>query len=343
MTENKKKVPSKDADENKQKALDATISTIEKQFGKGAIMRMDNESTVKNVEAISTGSIGLDHALGVGGFPRGRVIEVYGPEASGKTTLALHAIAETQRSGGITAFVDAEHAFDPTYAKGLGIKNEDLLISQPDYGEQALEIVDQLIRSSAVDMIVIDSVSALTPKAELDGEMGDTHVGLQARLMSQALRKITATVSKSKTTVIFINQLRMKIGVPSYMSPETTSGGNALKFYCSVRLDVRRIASLKTSESVIGNRVRVKVVKNKVAPPFREAEMDIIFGRGISKFGELIDLGVEFGLVEIAGAWFSYSGERIGQGKDNAQKFLQANSDLGLKLEKEVREKLSSK
>ena len=343
MTENKKKVPSKDADENKQKALDATISTIEKQFGKGAIMRMDNESTVKNVEAISTGSIGLDHALGVGGFPRGRVIEVYGPEASGKTTLALHAIAETQRSGGITAFVDAEHAFDPTYAKGLGIKNEDLLISQPDYGEQALEIVDQLIRSSAVDMIVIDSVSALTPKAELDGEMGDTHVGLQARLMSQALRKITATVSKSKTTVIFINQLRMKIGVPSYMSPETTSGGNALKFYCSVRLDVRRIASLKTSESVIGNRVRVKVVKNKVAPPFREAEMDIIFGRGISKFGELIDLGVEFGLVEKAGAWFSYSVERIGQGKDNAQKFLQANSDLGLKLEKEVREKISSK
>ena len=343
MTENKKKVPSKDANENKQKALDATISTIEKQFGKGSIMRMDNESTVKNVEAISTGSIGLDHALGVGGFPRGRVIEVYGPEASGKTTLALHAIAETQRSGGITAFVDAEHAFDPTYAKGLGIKNEDLLISQPDYGEQALEIVDQLIRSSAVDMIVIDSVSALTPKAELDGEMGDTHVGLQARLMSQALRKITATVSKSKTTVIFINQLRMKIGVPSYMSPETTSGGNALKFYCSVRLDVRRIASLKTSESVIGNRVRVKVVKNKVAPPFREAEMDIIFGRGISKFGELIDLGVEFGLVEKAGAWFSYSGERIGQGKDNAQKFLQANSDLGLKLEKEVREKISSK
>jgi recombination protein RecA len=343
LTENKKKVPSKDADENKQKALDATISTIEKQFGKGSIMRLDNESSVKNVEAISTGSIALDHALGVGGFPRGRVIEVYGPEASGKTTLALHAIAETQRSGGITAFVDAEHAFDPTYAKGLGIKNEDLLISQPDYGEQALEIVDQLIRSSAVDMVVIDSVAALTPKAELDGEMGDTHVGLQARLMSQALRKITATVSKSKTTVIFINQLRMKIGVPSYMSPETTSGGNALKFYCSVRLDVRRIASLKTSESVIGNRVRVKVVKNKVAPPFREAEMDIIFGRGISKFGELIDLGVEFGLVEKAGAWFSYSGERIGQGKDNAQKFLQTNADLGLKLEKEVREKISSK
>ena len=306
-------------------------------------MRLDNESSVKNVDAIPTGSIALDHALGVGGFPRGRVIEVYGPEASGKTTLALHAIAETQRSGGITAFVDAEHAFDPSYAKGLGIKNEDLLISQPDYGEQALEIVDQLIRSSAVDMVVVDSVAALTPKAELDGEMGDTHVGLQARLMSQALRKITATVSKSKTTVIFINQLRMKIGVPSYMSPETTSGGNALKFYCSVRLDVRRIASLKTSENVIGNRVRVKVVKNKVAPPFREAEMDIIFGKGISKFGELIDLGVEFGLVDKAGAWFSYSGERIGQGKDNAQKFLQSNSDLGKKLEKEVKEKISQR
>ncbi len=343
MAESKKKIPTKEANDNKQKALDATISTIEKQFGKGSIMRLDNESSVKNVDAIPTGSIALDHALGVGGFPRGRVIEVYGPEASGKTTLALHAIAETQRSGGITAFVDAEHAFDPSYAKGLGIKNEDLLISQPDYGEQALEIVDQLIRSSAVDMVVVDSVAALTPKAELDGEMGDTHVGLQARLMSQALRKITATVSKSKTTVIFINQLRMKIGVPSYMSPETTSGGNALKFYCSVRLDVRRIASLKTSENVIGNRVRVKVVKNKVAPPFREAEMDIIFGKGISKFGELIDLGVEFGLVDKAGAWFSYSGERIGQGKDNAQKFLQSNSDLGKKLEKEVKEKISQR
>ena len=343
MAESKKKIPTKEANDNKQKALDATISTIEKQFGKGSIMRLDNESSVKNVDAIPTGSIALDHALGVGGFPRGRVIEVYGPEASGKTTLALHAIAETQRSGGITAFVDAEHAFDPSYAKGLGIKNEDLLISQPDYGEQALEIVDQLIRSSAVDMVVVDSVAALTPKAELDGEMGDTHVGLQARLMSQALRKITATVSKSKTTVIFINQLRMKIGVPSYMSPETTSGGNALKFYCSVRLDVRRIASLKTSENVIGNRVRVKVVKNKVAQPFREAEMDIIFCKGISKFGELIDLGVEFGLVDKAGAWFSYSGERIGQGKDNAQKFLQSNSDLGKKLEKEVKEKISQR
>ena len=343
MVESKKNSSNQEPKNNKQKTLDATISTIEKQFGKGSIMRLDNDSSVKNVEAVSSGSIALDHALGVGGFPRGRVIEIYGPEASGKTTLALHAIAETQRSGGITAFVDAEHAFDPTYSKGLGIVNEELLISQPDYGEQAMEIVDQLIRSSAVDMIVIDSVAALTPKAELDGEMGDTHVGLQARLMSQALRKITATVSKSKTTVIFINQIRHKIGVPAYMSPETTSGGNALKFYCSVRLDVRRISSLKTSDSVIGNRVRVKVVKNKVAPPFREAEMDIIFGKGISKFGELIDLGVEFGLVEKAGAWFSYSGERIGQGKDNAQKFLQSNIDLGNKLEEEVAASMSSK
>ena len=343
MVESKKNSSNQEPSNNKQKTLDATISTIEKQFGKGSIMRLDNDSSVKNVEAVSSGSIALDHALGVGGFPRGRVIEIYGPEASGKTTLALHAIAETQRSGGITAFVDAEHAFDPTYSKGLGIVNEELLISQPDYGEQAMEIVDQLIRSSAVDMIVIDSVAALTPKAELDGEMGDTHVGLQARLMSQALRKITATVSKSKTTVIFINQIRHKIGVPAYMSPETTSGGNALKFYCSVRLDVRRISSLKTSDNVIGNRVRVKVVKNKVAPPFREAEMDIIFGKGISKFGELIDLGVEFGLVEKAGAWFSYSGERIGQGKDNAQKFLQSNIDLGNKLEEEVAASMSSK
>ena len=343
MVESKKNSSNQEPSNNKQKTLDATISTIEKQFGKGSIMRLDNDSSVKNVEAVSSGSIALDHALGVGGFPRGRVIEIYGPEASGKTTLALHAIAETQRSGGITAFVDAEHAFDPTYSKGLGIVNEELLISQPDYGEQAMEIVDQLIRSSAVDMIVIDSVAALTPKAELDGEMGDTHVGLQARLMSQALRKITATVSKSKTTVIFINQIRHKIGVPAYMSPETTSGGNALKFYCSVRLDVRRISSLKTSDSVIGNRVRVKVVNNKVAPPFREAEMDIIFGKGISKFGELIDLGVEFGLVEKAGAWFSYSGERIGQGKDNAQKFLQSNIDLGNKLEEEVAASMSSK
>ena len=330
-----KKNSDNDDSKDKLKAIESTISSIEKQFGKGSIMRLDGDS-VKDVVSISSGSICIDSALGVGGFPRGRIIEIYGPEASGKTTLALHAIAETQSNGGVTAFVDAEHAFDPSYAKGIGIKNEELLISQPDYGEQALEIVDQLVRSSAVDMVVVDSVAALTPKSELDGEMGDTHVGLQARLMSQALRKITATVSRSKCTVIFINQLRMKIGVPSYMSPETTTGGNALKFYSSVRLDVRRIASIKTPDSVVGNRVRVKVVKNKVAPPFKEAEVDIIFGKGISKLGELIDLGVEFGFVEKAGAWFSYSGERIGQGRDNAQKFLNENSDMKKKLEKEI-------
>ena len=336
----KTNIEEEDSAKDKKKTIEATISAIEKQFGKGSIMRLEEGSTVKNVISIPTGSIGLDSALGVGGFPRGRIIEVYGPEASGKTTLALHAIAETQKNGGITAFVDAEHAFDPTYARGLGIKTEELLISQPDYGEQALEIVDQLVRSASVDMVVIDSVAALTPKAELDGEMGDTHVGRQARLMSQALRKITATVSKSKSTVIFINQLRMKIGVPAYMSPETTTGGNALKFYSSVRLDVRRIASIKTTESVIGNRVRVKVVKNKVAPPFREAEMDIIFGKGISRLGELVDLGVQFDLVEKAGAWFSYSDERIGQGRDNAQKFLEENSKLANKLEKEIKDKI---
>ena len=343
MSEIKKNTIEKEDNQDKQKALDMAISAIEKQFGRGSIMRLDDGSPIENVNTISSGSIGLDNALGVGGFPRGRVIEIYGPEAGGKTTLALHAIAETQKSGGTAAFVDAEHALDPPYAKRLGIKTEELLISQPDFGEQALEIVDQLIRSSAIDMIVIDSVAALTPKAELDGEMGDVHVGLQARLMSQALRKITSTVSKSKTTVIFINQLRMKIGVPSYMNPETTTGGNALKFYASIRLDVRRIASIKTAESVVGNRVRVKVVKNKVAPPFREAELDIIFGKGISKFGELIDLGVEFGFVEKAGAWFSCSGERIGQGRDNAQKFLEENSDLANKLEKDIRSQIALK
>ena len=340
MPDSKKDLQEKDDSKDKLKAIESTINSIEKQFGKGSIMRLDGDS-LKDVISISTGSICIDSALGVGGFPRGRIIEIYGPEASGKTTLALHAIAETQANGGVTAFVDAEHAFDPTYAKGIGIKNEELLISQPDYGEQALEIVDQLIRSSAVDMVVVDSVAALTPKSELDGEMGDTHVGLQARLMSQALRKITATVSRSKCTVIFINQLRMKIGVPSYMSPETTTGGNALKFYSSVRLDVRRIASIKTPESVVGNRVRVKVVKNKVGPPFREAEVDIIFGKGISKLGELIDLGVEFGFVDKAGAWFSYSGERIGQGRDNAQKFLLENNDLRKQLEKQIKEKIN--
>ena len=330
MAETKKTTDQLDESKDKLKAIESTISSIEKQFGKGSIMRLDGD-TVKDVVSISTGSICIDSALGVGGFPRGRIIEIYGPEASGKTTLALHAIAETQENGGVTAFVDAEHAFDPSYAKGIGIKNEELLISQPDYGEQALEIVDQLVRSSAVDMVVVDSVAALTPKSELDGEMGDTHVGLQARLMSQALRKITATVSRSKCTVIFINQLRMKIGVPSYMSPETTTGGNALKFYSSVRLDVRRIASIKTPDSVVGNRVRVKVVKNKVA------EVDIIFGKGISKLGELIDLGVELGFVEKAGAWYSYSGERIGQGRENSQKFLNENPNMKNKLEKEIK------
>ena len=343
MSETKKDTVKEESDKDKKKSLDATVSAIEKQFGKGSIMRLDDDSRVQDVRAVSTGSIALDSALGVGGFPRGRVVEVYGPEASGKTTLALHAIAENQREGGTTAFVDAEHAFDPTYAKGLGIKTDELLFSQPDFGEQALEIVDQLIKSSAVDMVVVDSVAALTPKAELDGEMGDKHVGLQARLMSQALRKITSSVSRSKTTVIFINQLRMKIGVPSYMSPETTTGGNALKFYASVRLDVRRIASIKTPDGVIGNRVRVKVVKNKVAPPFREAEFDIVFGKGISKFGELIDLGVEFGFVEKAGAWFSYAGERIGQGRENSQKFLEENSNLAVKLEQEVKNQIASK
>ena len=336
MAETKKTTDQLDDSKDKLKAIESTISSIEKQFGKGSIMRLDGD-TVKDVVSISTGSICIDSALGVGGFPRGRIIEIYGPEASGKTTLALHAIAETQENGGVTAFVDAEHAFDPSYAKGIGIKNEELLISQPDYGEQALEIVDQLVRSSAVDMVVVDSVAALTPKSELDGEMGDTHVGLQARLMSQALRKITATVSRSKCTVIFINQLRMKIGVPSYMSPETTTGGNALKFYSSVRLDVRRIASIKTPDSVVGNRVRVKVVKNKVAPPFKEAEVDIIFGKGISKLGELIDLGVELGFVEKAGAWYSHNGEKIGQGKVNASNFLKENSKIKNSLLKEIR------
>lgn len=340
MAESKKNTQDEES-RDKIKAIESTIQSIEKQFGKGSIMRLDNEASIQNVVAISSGSICIDSALGVGGFPRGRIIEIYGPEASGKTTLALHAIAETQANGGVTAFVDAEHAFDPSYARGIGIKTDELLISQPDYGEQALEIVDQLVRSSAVDMVVIDSVAALTPKTELDGDMGDTHVGLQARLMSQALRKITATVSRSKCTVIFINQLRMKIGVPSYMSPETTTGGNALKFYSSVRLDVRRIASIKTSDSVVGNRCRVKVVKNKVAPPFKEAEVDIIFGKGISKLGELIDLGVEFGFVDKAGAWFSYSDERIGQGRDNAQKFLEQNPDMKEKLEKEIKSKIN--
>ena len=338
MPDSKKDLQEKDDSKDKLKAIESTINSIEKQFGKGSIMRLDGDS-LKDVVSISTGSICIDSALGVGGFPRGRIIEIYGPEASGKTTLALHAIAETQANGGVTAFVDAEHAFDPTYAKGIGIKNEELLISQPDYGEQALEIVDQLIRSSAVDMVVVDSVAALTPKSELDGEMGDTHVGLQARLMSQALRKITATVSRSKCTVIFINQLRMKIGVPSYMSPETTTGGNALKFYASIRLDIRRSTQIKSSDGVVmGNKTRVKIVKNKVAPPFKLAEFDIMYGEGISKVGEVIDLAVESEIINKSGSWFSYEGTKLGQGRDAVKTLLKDNPDLMETLETKLKE-----
>lgn len=324
-----------DTDE-KNKNIDVAISTIEKQFGKGSIMRLGKESSLSDIPVITSGSLGLDIALGVGGFPRGRIVEVYGPEASGKTTIALHAIAEAQRAGGITAFVDAEHALSTSYAAALGIKVEDLLISQPDFGEQALEIVDTLIRSNAVDLIVLDSVAALTPRAEIEGEMGDTHVGLQARLMSQALRKITANVSRSKTIVIFVNQLRMKIGVPAYMNPETTTGGNALRFYSSVRIDIRRIGSLKDGDRIVGNRVRAKLVKNKVAPPFREAEFEVFFGRGISKLGELVDLGSRFNVIKKSGTWYSYEGERIGQGRENSKKFLHENPEIREKIRNEI-------
>lgn len=324
-----------DLDE-KNKNIDVAISTIEKQFGKGSIMRLGEDASLSDIPVITSGSLGLDIALGVGGFPRGRIVEVYGPEASGKTTIALHAIAEAQKAGGITAFVDAEHALSTSYAAALGIKVEDLLISQPDFGEQALEIVDTLIRSNAVDLIVLDSVAALTPRAEIEGEMGDTHVGLQARLMSQALRKITANVSRSKTIVIFVNQLRMKIGVPAYMNPETTTGGNALRFYSSVRVDIRRIGSLKDGDRIIGNRVRAKLVKNKVAPPFREAEFEVIFGRGISKLGELVDLGTKFNVVKKSGTWYSYEGERIGQGRENSKKFLHEHPEIREKIRAEI-------
>ena len=324
-----------DLDE-KNKNIDVAISTIEKQFGKGSIMRLGEDASLSDIPVITSGSLGLDIALGVGGFPRGRIVEVYGPEASGKTTIALHAIAEAQKAGGITAFVDAEHALSTSYAAALGIKVEDLLISQPDFGEQALEIVDTLIRSNAVDLIVLDSVAALTPRAEIEGEMGDTHVGLQARLMSQALRKITANVSRSKTIVIFVNQLRMKIGVPAYMNPETTTGGNALRFYSSVRVDIRRIGSLKDGDRIIGNRVRAKLVKNKVAPPFREAEFEVIFGRGISKLGELVDLGTRFNVVKKSGTWYSYEGERIGQGRENSKKFLHEHPEIREKIRNEI-------
>jgi len=312
----------------KEKSIDLAISSIEKQFGKGSIMRLGSDATIPSISVISTGSLGMDIALGVGGLPRGRIIEIYGPESSGKTTIALHAIAECQKSGGIAAFVDAEHALDPVYAKNLGVKVDDLLISQPDFGEQALEIVDTLIRSGAVDIIVLDSVAALTPRAEIEGEMGDSHVGLQARLMSQALRKITANVSRSKTIVVFINQTRMKIGVPSYMNPETTTGGTALRFYSSVRLDIRRIGSVKDGEQVLGNRIRVRMVKNKVAPPFKEAEFDVIFGKGISRLGEIIDLGLKYKVVDRSGTWFSYKDEKLGQGRDNSKSFLIENPDI---------------
>jgi recombination protein RecA len=324
-------------DKEKAKAIDAALSQIERAFGKGSIMRLGKGAKPVEIETVSTGSLGLDIALGVGGLPRGRVIEIYGPESSGKTTLALHVIAEAQRTGGVCAFVDAEHALDPIYARKLGVNLDDLLISQPDTGEQGLEIADTLVRSGAIDVLVVDSVAALTPKAELDGEMGDVQPGLQARLMSQALRKLTGSISRSKTMVIFINQIRMKIGV-MYGSPETTTGGNALKFYASVRLDIRRISTLKERDEAVGNQVRVKVVKNKVAPPFKQVEFDIMFGEGISKVGELIDLGVKAGMVEKSGSWFSFDSQRLGQGRENAKSFLRENPDIANRIEAAIRQ-----
>ena len=327
--------PSRDKS-NKDKALSLAIGSIEKAYGKGAIMRLGDGTAIEKVPVIPSGSLSLDIALGVGGFPQGRIVEIYGPEASGKTTLSLHAIAEAQRAGGVAAFIDAEHALDVSYARKLGVNTEELLVAQPDHGEQALEIADTLVRSGAVDIIVVDSVAALVPKAEIEGEMGDTHVGLQARLMSQALRKLTGTVHKSNTTLFFINQIRMKIGV-MFGSPETTSGGNALKFYSSVRLDIRRIGTIKQGDTAIGNRTRVKVVKNKLAPPFRVVEFDIVFGTGISKTGEILDLGVEAGIVEKSGAWYSAMGERLGQGRENSRAFLDEHPELRLTLEKQIR------
>ena len=324
-------------DKDKSKAIDAALAQIERAFGKGSIMRLGKNDKVQEVETVSTGSLGLDIALGVGGLPRGRVIEIYGPESSGKTTLALHTIAEAQKKGGVCAFVDAEHALDPVYARKLGVNLDDLLISQPDTGEQALEITDTLVRSGAIDVLVVDSVAALTPRAEIEGEMGDSQPGLQARLMSQALRKLTGSISRSKCMVIFINQIRMKIGV-MYGSPETTTGGNALKFYASVRLDIRRISTIKDRDEAIGNQVRVKVVKNKVAPPFKQVEFDIMFGEGVSKVGELIDLGVKAGIVEKSGAWFSHSSQRLGQGRENAKGFLRDNPDIAAKIEGAIRQ-----
>lgn len=326
-------------EENKKKALGAALSQIEKQFGKGSVMRLGDSSEIRDIEVISTGSLTLDIALGVGGLPRGRIVEIYGPESSGKTTLTLQVIAACQRQGGTAAFIDAEHALDPSYARRLGVNTDELLVSQPDTGEQALEIADMLVRSSAVDVVVIDSVAALTPKAEIEGEMGDSHMGLQARLMSQALRKLTANIKRSNTLVVFINQIRMKIGV-MFGNPETTTGGNALKFYASVRLDIRRIGSVKNGEEIVGSETRVKVVKNKVAPPFKQAEFDILYNEGISREGEIIELGVLHNLVDKAGAWFSYSGQRIGQGKDNVRIYLRENPKIANEIEAKIREKL---
>ncbi len=329
-------------DENRKKALAAALTQIERQFGKGSVMRLGDGGAVRDVEAISTGSLGLDVALGIGGIPRGRVVEIYGPESSGKTTLTLQCVAAAQAMGGTAAFIDAEHALDPEYARKLGVNVEDLLVSQPDTGEQALEIADMLVRSAAVDIVVIDSVAALVPKAEIEGEMGDSHVGLQARLMSQALRKLTGNIKRSNTIVIFINQIRMKIGV-MFGSPETTTGGNALKFYASVRMDIRRIGSVKKGAEVIGNETRVKIVKNKMAPPFKQAEFEILYGEGISWHGELVDLGVEHNLVDKSGSWYSYNGDRIGQGKDNAREYLKEHPEVAKEIDAKLREILLPK
>ena len=329
-------------DDSRKQALNSALSQIERQFGKGAIMRMGDPSVVRDIDVVSTGSLGLDLALGVGGLPRGRVMEIYGPESSGKTTLTLEVIARTQRDGGTAAFIDAEHALDPQYAEKIGVNVDELLVSQPDTGEQALEIADMIVRSGAVDVVVVDSVAALTPKAELEGEMGDSHVGLHARLMSQALRKLTANIKRSNTLVIFINQIRMKIGV-MFGSPETTTGGNALKFYSSVRLDIRRIGAIKKRDEVIGNQTRVKIVKNKVAPPFKQVEFDILYGEGVSREGELIDLGVRHGIIEKSGAWYSYEGERIGQGRDNVREFLKENVQIARSIDTALRDLLLPK
>jgi recombination protein RecA len=326
-------------EDNKRKALAAALSQIERQFGKGSLMRLGDDSVAWDISTISTGSLGLDIALGIGGLPRGRIIEIYGPESSGKTTLTLQVIAEAQKAGGTAAFIDAEHALDPGYAEKLGVNVDDLLVSQPDTGEQALEITDMLVRSGAVDVIVIDSVAALTPKAEIEGEMGDSHMGLQARLMSQALRKLTANIKRSNTMVIFINQIRMKIGV-MFGNPETTTGGNALKFYASVRLDIRRTGAIKKGEEILGSETRVKVVKNKVAPPFKQAEFDILYGEGVSREGEIITLGTEAGVIEKSGAWYSYNGERIGQGRDNVREYLKENPAMAREIEEQIRARL---